>query len=213
MGLIDKAREVYKRRRRKGDLWAWAKKPERARRRVERWKALAEFAHRKRKRNRAIGNLVQAKAWTEARTIYRKKFRHLREKLDERQPEQTPSTGVGFSTPSAPWNPYGRQIPNWMIPWLWKIYNAGCHFAVVSGVRTPEYSESLCYGICGAPSCPGRCAGRSSNHNMVATQGYPYGALDVSNYYSFGVVARQVGSPLINALGAQDPVHFSVSGR
>jgi hypothetical protein len=48
---------------------------------------------------------------------------------------------------------------------------------------------------------------------MTAGQSYPAGALDVSNYYSFGVVARQVGSPLINALGAQDPVHYSVSGR
>ena len=82
MGLIDKAREIYSRRRKKGDLWNWAKKPERARRRVKRWKALADFANSQRALNRSLGRIVRAKAWMEARTIYRKKFRYLRDWLE-----------------------------------------------------------------------------------------------------------------------------------
>jgi hypothetical protein len=212
MGLIDKARDIYARNRSKGDLWDWAKKPDRARRRVKRWKALAEFANSQRALNRSLGRIVKAKAWAEAETIYRKKFRYLRDRLAERQPD-TGSSDIGFSAPSAAWNPYGRSVPAWMVPWLDKSRAAGWSGVVVSGVRTPEYSEQLCYNMCGAPSCPGRCAGRASNHNMTADQGYPYGALDVSDYYNFGAIQKRIGSPLINVLGAQDPVHFSVSGR
>lgn len=213
MGLIDKAREVYSRRRKKGDLWAWARKPERAKRRVKRWRALAEFAQAQGRVNRAAGRLVKAKAWAEARTIYRKKFRFLKKRVEARQETGDQESGVGFSNPAAVWNPYRRNIPAWMVPWLEKSRAAGWTGVVVSGVRTPEYSESLCFNMCGAPSCPGRCAGRASNHNMTPDQGYPYGALDVSDYYRFAAVQVDIGSPLRNALGAQDPVHFSVSGR
>ena len=212
MGLIDKAREIYSRRRKKGDLWNWAKKPERARRRVKRWKALADFANSQRALNRSLGRIVRAKAWMEARTIYRKKFRYLRDWLEERRADHNTSD-IGFANPVASWNPYRRNVPAWMVPWLDKSRSAGWGGVVVSGVRTPEYSESLCYSMCGAPSCPGRCAGRASNHNMTENQGYPYGALDVSDYYNFGAIQKRIGSPLINALGAQDPVHYSVSGR
>lgn len=214
MGLLDKAREVYARRRKKGDLWAWAKKPKRATRRVKRWRALATLANKNRLMNRSLGRTVQAQAWAEARTIYREKHKFLTKKIEQRRKDRTPAASdVGFSYPSRSWNPYGRAIPNWMIPWLDRSYAAGWRGVVNSGVRTPEYSESLCYQICGAPSCPGRCAGRSSNHNMVASQGYPYGAVDLSDYYNFGAIQPRIGSPLRNALGAQDPVHFSVSGR
>lgn len=107
----------------------------------------------------------------------------------------------------------GRTAPNWMIPWLEKSRANGWRGTVVSGVRTPAYSEQLCYAMCGAPFCSGRCAGRASNHNMEPYQGYPHGALDVSDYYNFGAIQKRIGSPLKNALGAKDPVHFSVSGR
>ena len=100
-----------------------------------------------------------------------------------------------------------------MIPWLEKSRKAGWGGTVVSGVRTPEYSEQLCYAMCGAPSCAGRCAGRASNHNMEPGQGYPAGALDVSDYAAFEAIQKRIGSPLKNELDARDPVHFSVSGR
>lgn len=212
MGLRDQVKKVWKRRRKKGDLWNWAKKPSRERRRMERWKALAKFANRKKKQNKALAKAAQAQAWAEAQTIYRKKHRYLKKRVEKRQ--RTGSTEkTGFSNPDRPWNPYHRDIPNWMIPWLDKSRAAGWYGVVNSGVRTPEYSESLCRNMCGAPSCPGRCAGRASNHNMTADQGEPYGALDVSDYYNFGAIQPRIGSPLKNALGAQDPVHFSVSGR
>ena len=81
-----------------------------------------------------------------------------------------------------------------------------------SGFRDPAYSEKLCISMCGAPSCPGRCAGRASNH---AGSSNPAGAVDVSDYVTFGQLMRRCPySPKIfNALGAQDPVHFSASGR
>lgn len=115
----------------------------------------------------------------------------------------------------------GETVAAWMVGrgpgpngtrvnWLQKIRDTGIWGGViVSGARTAAYSESLCYGMCGAPSCPGTCAGRSSNHVPVV---YPGGALDVSDYYNFGRAARQVGAPLRNDLPA-DRVHYSVSGH
>ena len=106
----------------------------------------------------------------------------------------------------------GKTVAAWMIPWLEKSRQNGWHGAVVSGVRTPAYSEHLCLEMCGARSCPGRCAGRSSNHNMEPGQGQPHGALDVSDYINFGNIQHRIGSPLRNAL-PNDRVHFSASGR
>jgi hypothetical protein len=80
---------------------------------------------------------------------------------------------------------------------------------VTSGYRTPEYSTSLCIAMCGAPSCPGRCAGASSNHSGKV---YPAGAVDVTDYTRFGQIQPQIGSPLRNDLPI-DPVHYSVSGH
>jgi hypothetical protein len=107
----------------------------------------------------------------------------------------------------------GKNVPEWMVHWLKESRAHGWRGVVVSGVRTAAYSEHLCFAMCGAPSCPGRCAGRNSNHNMEQSEGYPEGALDVSDYTRFGQVQHEIGSPLHNALGVRDPVHFSVSGR
>jgi hypothetical protein len=107
----------------------------------------------------------------------------------------------------------GKTVAAWMVPILQKSRSTGWLGTVVSGVRTPDYSEHLCYAMCGRPFCSGRCAGRSSNHNMLASQGKPHGALDVSDYARFGRIQHQIGSPLVNHLGARDPVHFSVSGQ
>lgn len=95
--------------------------------------------------------------------------------------------------------------------WLQKIRDTGIwHGVIVSGARTAAHSEELCFAMCGAPSCSGTCAGRSSNH--VVDAGYPDGAVDVSDYDNFERAAKQVGAPLINDLPA-DPVHFSPSGH
>lgn len=104
----------------------------------------------------------------------------------------------------------GRQVAAWIAYWLQKSRDAGWQGYVTSGWRDPAYSESLCLAMCGAPSCPGKCAGRASNH---AGSIYPAGAVDVTDYYRFADIQRQIGSPLINTIGPSDPVHFSVSGR
>jgi hypothetical protein len=103
----------------------------------------------------------------------------------------------------------GRQVAGWMVPDLQWARAHGWRGHVVSGYRTPAYSEQLCYRMCGRPSCPGRCAGRNTNH---ARLGDGQGAIDVSDYYRFGALMRQRGSRLHNALGSRDPVHFSASG-
>jgi hypothetical protein len=144
----------------------------------------------------------QIKHRREVKENLAKKLKHLKHKKDS-----TPSGGgSGFATFD------GKTVAAWMVPWLVKSRAAGWDGYVVSGVRTPAYSQSLCYSMCGAPTCPGRCAGIYSNHNMLPTQGYPYGAVDVTDYYDFEAIQFRIGSPLRNALPI-DPVHFSVSGR
>jgi Putative peptidoglycan binding domain len=106
----------------------------------------------------------------------------------------------------------GRPVAAWMKPYLdWARQN-GWKGTLNSGYRDPAHSERVCMEICGAPSCPGRCAGRSSNHSGSSN---PSGAIDVSDYVTFGrLMQRCPYSPrLFNALGASDPVHFSATGR
>lgn len=82
-----------------------------------------------------------------------------------------------------------------------------------SGYRDPAYSESLCYRICGAPSCSGTCAGRSSNHSRPSVASGA--AIDVSDYVRFGQIMARSDCPgprVFNAL-PRDPVHFSITGR
>jgi len=79
---------------------------------------------------------------------------------------------------------------------------------IVSGYRTPAYSQQLCYGICGRPSCPGLCAGTSSNHTR---KGGRNGAVDLTDYFTFASECRRLGSWLENHL-PRDLVHFSDSG-
>lgn len=106
----------------------------------------------------------------------------------------------------------GVVVAAWMVPYLTWARQNGWRGRLVSGWRDPNYSRSLCMRMCGAPSCPGRCAGLSSNH-VGSTK--PHGAVDVSDYVTFGkLMQRCPHQPrLINRLGARDPVHFSVSGN
>ena len=131
--------------------------------------------------------------------------------LKAHMPDPPPTPG-GYSTPDAPWNPLRRPISNSLIPWLNKTWNANCHFTVTSGYRSPAYQCEVCKGVCGnCGGCPGRCAAPgTSNHGR---NGPGEGAVDVTNYYEFKATQYRIGSPLRNYLGAQDPVHFSFSGR
>jgi hypothetical protein len=109
----------------------------------------------------------------------------------------------------------GVRVARWLVPYLKHAREKGWKGRLVSGWRDPAYSESLCYHMCGAPRCPGKCAGRSSNHSGSSK---PLGAIDVSYYSDFGRLVQgwrpKADWPVIfNALGAQDPVHFSATGR
>lgn len=105
----------------------------------------------------------------------------------------------------------GVPVAAWLVPYLEWARGHGWQGSLVSGWRDPAYSEHLCYSRCGAPRCPGTCAGRSSNHSGSEK---PRGAVDVSDYYTFArVIANCPLEPRIyNALPA-DPVHFSASGN
>lgn len=106
----------------------------------------------------------------------------------------------------------GVPVANVAIPYLQWARAHGWQGRLVSGYRTPAYSESLCYRMCGRPSCPGRCAGRSTNHAWAQPGRF---AVDVSDYVRFGRVIRgcPIRPAIYNRLGALDPVHFSPSGN
>ncbi len=134
--------------------------------------------------------------------------KHLANKLEalQERKDEKPVSGNGYAAYD------GKTVPAWVVPWLEKSRKAGWSGVVVSGVRTATYSIQLCRNMCGADSCPGTCGGASSNHNMEPGEGYPEGALDVSDYTRFEAIQFQIDSPLRNEL-PNDPVHFSVSGH
>jgi hypothetical protein len=105
-----------------------------------------------------------------------------------------------------------KPVAAWMKPYLEWARDNGWDGTLISGWRDPAHSEQVCIEKCGAPTCPGNCAGRTSNH---AGSVMPAGALDVSDYVRFGqLMTRCPLEPrLHNALGARDPNHFSYSGR
>lgn len=104
----------------------------------------------------------------------------------------------------------GKQVAAWVADELDKARRAGWRGYVVSGYRTPAYSERLCYGMCGAPRCPGRCAGRSSNHSQGYI--YPHGAVDVTDWQTLDRLSHSLNLRIRNALPA-DRVHFSATGK
>jgi peptidoglycan hydrolase-like protein with peptidoglycan-binding domain len=105
----------------------------------------------------------------------------------------------------------GEPVAAWMKPYLVWAREHGWQGTLNSGWRDPAHSERLCFDICNAPKCPGRCAGRSSNHVGNVR---PAGSIDVSDPAKFGELMRKCpyDPPLINRLGAKDPWHYSVSG-
>jgi hypothetical protein len=197
----------------KNAVWAWANRGKKGnwRRKLRRFQAYRGYArdlerylldnmkpgHERKERRREMDRIVKAAG---------EKIEHLK-KAHADHPDHPPTDADGIVLYD------GKPVPAWMVPWLNEIRDEGWDGYVVSGVRTPQQSIGLCYAMCGAPSCTGRCAGAASNHNATPPVTYPEGALDVSDYIEFGYLARKVGSPLRNALGPRDPVHYSVSGN
>lgn len=99
----------------------------------------------------------------------------------------------------------------WLIPYLQWARDRGWRGVLNSGWRDPVKSEGICMDMCGAPSCPGRCAGRLSNHSGSVK---PKGAVDVSEYTHFAqLMASCPYSPRIFNDLPNDRVHFSATGH
>ncbi len=107
----------------------------------------------------------------------------------------------------------GTVVAAWIVPWLEKAREHGWKGWLTSGWRDPLYSQQLCYNMCGAPSCPGKCAGLKSNHVGKGNKNGDPGAVDLTDYYTFGRIMAELNSPLHNSIGPSDPVHFSASGN
>lgn len=139
----------------------------------------------------------------------KKKIQWLEDHPDPVAAPDGTSTWRGFKV--AAWMVGAAKGPDGKkVNWLQRSVNKGWDGELSSGYRSPAYSESLCRAMCGAPSCPGRCAGRSSNHSQTGPPNW--GAVDVKEYGLFGSIQKQIGSPLHNDLPA-DPVHYSYTGR
>jgi hypothetical protein len=105
----------------------------------------------------------------------------------------------------------GRQVASWMKPYLDFARKNGWKGTLASGFRDPVHSEEICKRMCGHPTCPGRCAGRTSNHSGSAK---PKGAVDVSDFARFGQLMQRCPlTPRIHNALPQDPVHFSATGH
>lgn len=106
----------------------------------------------------------------------------------------------------------GKKVAGVLIPLLTFARHSGVwHGTVTSGYRTPAYSRSLCEARCGAPSCPGTCAGESSNHSGLTAERC---AVDVSDPEGFKRALALPNCPpphIFNNL-PNDLVHFSPTG-
>jgi hypothetical protein len=105
-----------------------------------------------------------------------------------------------------------QRVANWMKPYLEFARKNGWKGVLSSGFRDPADSVRICFEQCNAPSCPGTCAGRKSNHSGNKK---PKGAIDVTFHKEFGELMEHcpLKPRIFNALGAKDPEHFSSTGR
>lgn len=104
----------------------------------------------------------------------------------------------------------GKPVANAAIPYLKWARAHGWNGRLVSGWRDPKYSQSLCYRMCGRPSCSGLCAGLASNHVGASPARF---AVDVSDYDKFRQLMAQYPGPKIKNNLPRDRVHFSPSGN
>ena len=184
------------------------------RKRIFRWGKLKEFAYDKYRKALRRGHKVRAGIWLRRHRGAKKKYRYL-----VAQKAAAEASGYDAGSHTSAWD--GRRVAAWMrgdepgpngnkIDWLQKIEDAGWDGQLYSGWRSPEYSESLCYNICGAPSCSGLCAGRASNHSQTGPPNW--GAIDVANWSQFAACNAKVNGPFKNNLPYDRP-HRSYTGN
>jgi hypothetical protein len=107
-----------------------------------------------------------------------------------------------------------KPVAAWIHPYLVWARKNGWTGRVISGYRTPEYSEHICITqrCNGAPRCA-TCAGRASNHCVKIKPG---GAVDVSpeSTAQFAqLMLRCPFEPKLRNLVPGDTNHFSGSGH
>jgi hypothetical protein len=186
----------------------WANRKFRLRRRF----ALMRYSWRKYNNARRHGRRRKAAKWLERHRVAKRKYSILKEEMS------SPVHGYDSRTHTSSWD--DRRVAAWMrgdepgpdgrkIDWLNEIKNEGWDGELYSGWRSPEYSESLCYRICGQASCSGTCAGRASNHSQTGPPNW--GAVDVVNWADFQACNNNVGGPFKNNLPYDRP-HRSVTG-
>jgi hypothetical protein len=190
-------------------LWRWARSPDKLARVMQRWKALKEWARGHADQARKAGDQKKRKWWLKRQKDSDAMYDEFRKRFVNSHDDPTPQPAHGVVTPDRPWNPNHKPVAAWMVPWLDKYRANGWVGIVVSGYRSPEYCEQPCISMCGHTSCPGTCAGRSSNHTGVE---YPRGAIDVTDFYNFAAIGHRINSPLWNNLPS-DRVHFSTTGN
>lgn len=180
-----------------GGVWRWAKGHG-----IKRWLKAKHWAHRR------VQRAKNPEGFKKAEAAYAKKVAYFRKHQDPKPPQ-----GGGYLVPFD-----GHTCARWIVEILQEARSSGTwRGSVISGYRSPEYSRQLCMNMCGAPTCPGRCAGEYSNHSCPPTHtGVPYeGAVDVSDYYGLEGFCRAHNKPLYGGGYAlpQDLPHFSHSGR
>jgi hypothetical protein len=170
-----------------------------------------EHWEKRRKRNRtAFENRDEAVAHLKRKLeAHRKLLEKLKKDKKEFQEEQAENRSDYEKGSTKIVVMDGKSIVEDLAYWLDLARKNGWNGVVVSGYRTPAYSTSLCYGMCGAPTCPGRCAGASSNHAKTT---YPGPAADVTDYINCERVLQSIGAPYFNDLPL-DLVHMSRSGH
>jgi hypothetical protein len=150
---------------------------------IHRWIRARNFALRLAKRTKDPAGAKRAAA------AYEKHIKWIRAHDD---PKPQPSGG-NFVTMD------GKQVAGWIGRIALQARAAGAwHGYLISGFRSPEYSTSLCMGICGHPTCSGTCAGALSNHSCPPTHTCKEweGAGDFTDAAILCAYARAHGVPL-----------------
>lgn len=122
--------------------------------------------------------------------------------------DTAPKSDGGFTTID------GHEVVKWIADIvLWVRHQGRWHGQVTSGYRSVADQREACRHVCGNPNgCPGTCAKPgTSNHQGKA---YPGGAVDVSDYTTFGQeAAKYPHGPTVKNDLPLDRVHFSRSGH
>jgi hypothetical protein len=143
-----------------GAEWDWARRGDTKRARYRRWRSLQAWA-KGRMENPPEGSSAEEKAkwrarWNGIRKIYRRKKIQVLKRILADDQVDNPSWGTRIMD--------GKAVPNWIADILQDCRDNGWPGIVISGFRDPDFSEQLCFDMCGHPTCPGTCGGRFSNH-------------------------------------------------